>query len=193
MGLGGALIELILEPRGREARDWERRSTCRSPGDRLGELGIVFGGRPPEGPKWSFKAVTHPSRSRGCARAASLPLALAYVGDAVYELYVRGLARYSLGLPGAGGLHAVVPSWVSAQWGKRGFGRHSRSELDRAGSSNRPAGPQRQGGGAARLRPGVYRRSDGPGGTVMGYLHLTGQEEPDLGIVGARPHEALGP
>jgi len=101
------------------------------------------------------------------------PLVLAYVGDAVYELYVRGsLLRQG---HGPGGLHAACVRWVSAVGQERVWLAmepaltETEARIARRGRNAKGIVPQGVG-------PGTYRRSTALE-ALVGYLYLTGQEE----------------
>lgn len=101
------------------------------------------------------------------------PLVLAYVGDAVYELYVRGsLVRQG---QGAGGLHAACVRWVSAV-GQERVWLALESELTATEARIARRGRNAKGSVPHGVESGVYRRSTALE-ALMGYLYLTGQEE----------------
>lgn len=114
--------------------------------------------------------------------AASLsPLVLAYVGDAVYELYVRA-RLLAPGVP-VDALHQRCVRWVSAQgqekvWeAVRDLLRPEEREVARRARNAKATAPR-------TATVAAYRRATALE-AVVGYLHLTGQE--------SRIEELLGP
>lgn len=114
--------------------------------------------------------------------AASLsPLVLAYVGDAVYELYVRSLLL-APGVP-VDALHVRCVRWVSAQgqeqvWeAVRGLLLPEELEIARRARNAKASVPR-------TVTVAAYRRATALE-AVVGYLYLTGQS--------GRIEELLGP
>ena len=101
------------------------------------------------------------------------PLVLAYVGDAVYELYVRSRLAGTGG--GARRLHAEGVRRVSAPGQERVWHVLERelsdveAEVARRGRNAKANVPQ-------HVDPATYRRSTALE-AVLGYLYLTGREE----------------
>lgn len=134
--------------------------------------------------------MTQQGRAMDAQQAASLPpLTLAYVGDAVYELYVR-TRLLSLGLP-VEKLHGRSVQWVSAQGQERVWEAIQdrlttpEAEIARRARNAKAAVPRTASAAA-------YRRATALE-AVMGYLHLTGQEGRIQELLEPVLHEALGP
>lgn len=101
------------------------------------------------------------------------PLVLAYIGDAAYELYVRGLLARR-GSP-ARRLHEMCVQWVSAVGQERVWFalRGSLSDDERAIARR---GRNAKGSVPPNVAPSTYRRSTSFE-CLVGYLYLSGQDE----------------
>ena len=116
--------------------------------------------------------MMHERLPEGEARRMA-PLVLAYVGDAVYELFVRGRLAPQARTPSR--LHAECVRWVSAVGQERVWyaleGELSAEEADiaRRGRNAKGVVPQ-------NVEPATYRRSTALE-ALVGYLYVSGQEE----------------
>lgn len=101
------------------------------------------------------------------------PLLLAYIGDAVYELYVR--SRFFSMTANAKRLHAQCVKWVSATGQERLWfalqDKLSTQEADVARKARNAKGTVPH-----HVEPATYRRSTSLE-ALVGYLYLTGQDE----------------
>ncbi len=101
------------------------------------------------------------------------PLVLAYVGDAVYEVYIRSLLARS-GSP-ARKLHELCVQWVSAV-GQERVWYALKESLDETERAIARRGRNAKGGVPTNVSPDTYRRSTSLE-CLVGYLFLIGKNE----------------
>ncbi|GAK13854.1 Mini-ribonuclease 3 [Geomicrobium sp. JCM 19039] len=104
-------------------------------------------------------------------------LALAYIGDAVYELYVRSYLVYA-GYGRPNDLHRAATSYVSAKaqasvltyWLDEGVLTEEETAIAKRGRN------AKSGSVPKNTDPGTYRYSTGFE-AVIGYVHMSGDQE----------------
>lgn len=108
---------------------------------------------------------------------AAPPLALAYLGDAVYELRVREhLLRQGIGADKMAGLHSRAVEFVNAERQSRLFSEIESLLSEEEATVFRHGRNARGGHQPPHVTVGAYRRATGVE-ALIGYLYLAGNEQ----------------
>lgn len=125
-----------------------------------------------------LKAMNLSSMSEADARRLP-PLTLAYIGDAVYEVYIRTLLVRDETMVHR--LHARCVKWVSAV-GQEKVWEAIQEYLTEDEASIARQGRNAKGNVPHNVEPATYRRSTSLE-AVLGYLYLAGREERILALL----------